>query len=365
MKKILPGLVRFFVTEKLYSILLLVFLLVVGVALLSAPKNHEAQDPGVRALKTYQEAEQKFQKKVDDAGSMEKYIQDHPEAGRMFYGIMAMFCLLVFSGLALDAFLLFRPEFRRTFQRAEYRSPVTWPPGTILKVVILILFSGLVLSLLTGVADRIFRVQDATNFYLLLHATLVDGLCVYFVWHFVRKNGGGWRDLGLAVPDGGFIKELAVGLGAYLAVIPLFIATLIVALAVAQLIRYEPPAHPLVGVFLEEEKRSPVLVVYSVVLATAIGPFLEEIFFRGFCYPILKKRFGMGAAMVTTAAFFAFIHENSFAFWPIFVLGLALVWVYEKRKSLVAPIVLHITHNTLFIGYFFLAKKFILQGGGM
>ena len=63
--------------------------------------------------------------------------------------------------------------------------------------------------------------------------------------------------------------------------------------------------------------------------------------------------------MFLSASFFALIHNNTFAFWPIFILGMGLVYLFEKRGSLIAPIVLHITHNIVFISYFFLAKRVI------
>ena len=90
----------------------------------------------------------------------------------------------------------------------------------------------------------------------------------------------------------------------------------------------------------------------------------EEIFFRGFCYPIFNKRFGAAAAMILTSSFFALIHDSTFAFWPIFVLGMALNLVYEKRGSLVSNITIHITHNIIFLGYFFLAKDIISREMG-
>ena len=65
--------------------------------------------------------------------------------------------------------------------------------------------------------------------------------------------------------------------------------------------------------------------------------------------------------METPIPFFAFIHQNLFAFFPIFVLGLGLAYLYEKRGTLVPSIALHIVHNGVFIGYFFLVKE-VLAG---
>jgi membrane protease YdiL (CAAX protease family) len=136
------------------------------------------------------------------------------------------------------------------------------------------------------------------------------------------------------------------------------------ALWVAEMLAYRPPGHPLVEIFLTEEQRAPWLIYYSIFLAVCVGPVVEEIVFRGFCYPIFKKRFGVPAGMIMSAGLFAWIHENSFAFWPIFVLGLVLAYLYEKRKSLIAPITLHVVHNGIFLAYFFLAKNFLMKQAG-
>ena len=71
---------------------------------------------------------------------------------------------------------------------------------------------------------------------------------------------------------------------------------------------------------------------------------------------------GSGMAGLS-AAFFASIHHSGFVFWPIFVLGIALAYLYEKRRSLIASITLHVVHNTLFIAYFFLVKQMLGEQG--
>jgi len=129
-----------------------------------------------------------------------------------------------------------------------------------------------------------------------------------------------------------------------------------------QMLSYEPPPHPLVEVFLAEE-RSPGTIAYSLFLACVAGPLFEEIFFRGFCYPAFKKRWGTGWALVLSAAFFSAIHQNLFAFLPVFILGLGLGYLYEKRGTLVPSIALHVIHNTVFIAYFFLAKEVLMRAG--
>ena len=143
---------------------------------------------------------------------------------------------------------------------------------------------------------------------MLFHTFLIVLLSFVFVLHVVRSEGGGKRDIGFQVPSGSVPRELMFAWGAYAAILPVFVLSLLGLVALAQFFHYEPEAHPLVNIFLEEEHRSPFLIFFSIFLAVAFGPVFEEIFFRGFCYQILKRHWGIFPAMVTSAAAFALIH---------------------------------------------------------
>jgi len=102
---------------------------------------------------------------------------------------------------------------------------------------------------------------------------------------------------------------------------------------------------------------------FSLILACVVGPAIEEVFFRGFFYPALKKYVGTGWAMTLSSALFAGVHENVFSFVPIFLLGFVLCYLYEKRRTVLPCISLHIVHNSVFILYFFLMKNILFQIG--
>ena len=91
-------------------------------------------------------------------------------------------------------------------------------------------------------------------------------------------------------------------------------------------------------------------------LVVILGPIAEEIFFRGFSYNVIKKRWGPQAAAILTAAVFAGLHANLLGFLPIMALGILLVYVYEKTGSLIPAITIHIVHNGLMITFLFLGR---------
>ncbi len=352
--------IEFFKKEKKYAFLsvLVAGLLIYAVMVPSTRRQEMANSPAIQKFKA---DEQKLQEQVKEKGALQDYLQGHPEIARQVSALSFAFFLMFIYGLVLDGRFFLNKEWRENLQVPQPLFETTpWRLSMIYKVAILFIvlsfgtgfiFSGL--KFLSG------NSTDGLNFYLLLHTTLMDVLCFLLVKKVITDAGGNWREMGFRLPEGKPLKEIFFAWGAYAAVIPIFAVILMALIGIAHMIHYEPPPHPLVNVFLEEEQRGKPLIVYSILLATVIGPIFEEIFFRGFCYKILKHRFGVKTAMISSSAFFALIHENSFAFWPIFVLGMILCYIYEKRQSLLAPMVLHVTHNLIFIYYFFLAKDIV------
>ncbi|MBI3307362.1 MAG: CPBP family intramembrane metalloprotease [Candidatus Omnitrophica bacterium] len=357
--------IGFFKKEKGYSLLFLILLVTYGVFLAMPKQNEPAKEHTSAAVDQFRQAEKQVQSKIDHAGSWHYFIKKRPLLNQ-FLKIVSFFVAGAFSiGLAINFFLLFNPAWRRNL--TSHLGPpdnTHWQISMLFKVILLWTSASLGLNLIF-LGIRQYLLSDLSmNFYLLMHTTLSDIFCVVFIVHIIHSAGGDWRDLGLWVPRGRMFKEVMMGLGGYVAVLPIFFAVLIFLTTVANFFHYEPPAHPLVTVFLEEDKRSPWLIFYSVFLASVVAPIFEEIFFRGFCYTLFKKKWGMGWGMVLSSAFFALIHQNSFAFWPIFILGIGMAYLYEKRRTLLPSMVLHVMHNSIFLAYFFFAKKVISQETG-
>lgn len=84
-------------------------------------------------------------------------------------------------------------------------------------------------------------------------------------------------------------------------------------------------------------------------LAIAFAPFMEELFFRGFLYPVLARRVGVAAGVLLTAAIFASIHIFEYKAWGpvliIFLVGVVLTLVRAKMKSVGASFIVHSVYN--------------------
>lgn len=253
--------------------------------------------------------------------------------------------------------LFFREELVPRRDRFER---IPWGAVEIVKVIILFFSLGIIFNLITAAAKFILSIPIDPSCYMLIHTTLLDLSVVLIIFYLIRRKGAQFSDiLGFhwsRLP----LDEFWWGLRTYFVILPMFIGLLFAVVYLVNLFSYEPPLHPLVE--LLEAKNLPTwTVLFSVVIACVIGPIVEEIFFRGFFYPALRKYLGVGWTIVITAGFFAFVHENLFAFIPIFFLGLVLCYLYEKRGSLISCVSLHILHNSAFMAYFFIMKTILLS----
>lgn len=84
-------------------------------------------------------------------------------------------------------------------------------------------------------------------------------------------------------------------------------------------------------------------------LAIAFAPFMEELFFRGFLYPVLARRLGIFVGILLTAFTFALIHAPEYKAWGpvliIFLVGVVLTGVRAKMKSVGASFIVHSIYN--------------------
>lgn len=83
-----------------------------------------------------------------------------------------------------------------------------------------------------------------------------------------------------------------------------------------------------------------------VVTACVLQPVAEEILFRGYVYPAIKRHSDRPFAALVSALIFAALHFHVPTLGPLFVFGLLLVVTYEASGSLWVPIGIHALFNT-------------------
>jgi hypothetical protein len=85
------------------------------------------------------------------------------------------------------------------------------------------------------------------------------------------------------------------------------------------------------------------------VFAVTFGPLMEELFFRGFLYPVLARRSGVTWAILLTALPFGLIHYLQYRSWAavlvITLVGVVLTVVRAATKSVAASFLVHVGYN--------------------
>lgn len=85
--------------------------------------------------------------------------------------------------------------------------------------------------------------------------------------------------------------------------------------------------------------------IYLGIFTVVIVPVAEEFIFRGMLFPFIKQWGFPITAWVGVSLLFALIHFAPVLFVPLFVLSLALIWLYEVTDNLMAPIFAHALFN--------------------
>lgn len=229
-------------------------------------------------------------------------------------------------------------------------------------------FSFYLLAMTLGSAILIFGFrkffgQDVNavfgeNAVVLTIVMLTNGLsCLYILYIVTVRLGQPVAALGMSLS--GWKRNLFLGLSRYAVILPIIlVAGFLVELATKNA-GVTPEHQAVVQRFLEERSYLGILAIIA--FGALIGPVTEEVLFRGFLQPALKEIMGGMKAILLTSFFFALIHFNLYIFIQIFILGLLLGYLYEKTGTLVAPLSVHILHNSVSL----CVLLWIKQSGGL
>ena len=200
-----------------------------------------------------------------------------------------------------------------------------------------LIFAGLLQK--AGLAA--FRPPD--GFGAVLLTTLgFQGAAWLLILFFLRQHQIGWREaLGFRGPQ--LQRALLMALLLTIAILPMAWGLQWVS---AQVLTWAgwPPEEQFAVTLLASTK-SWGMRVYLGVFAVVLAPVAEEFIFRGMLYPFVKQLGWPRLAWIGVSFAFALIHDDAATFVPLFVLALALTWLYEKTDNLLAPIAAHSLFN--------------------
>jgi len=237
-------------------------------------------------------------------------------------------------------------------------APVEDPPWTgwdVLRIAFLAVFSIIVcLFVVTFAVRRLVYPnvpwRDVAQYPVpIVFAQLVAYVLVLvFMYATVHQHGGKqfWKTIGWNWPDNWALfvisgVVLSVGLQAIANLLPM-------------------PKNLPIDRFFQTAREAYLLSIFGMTVA----PLLEELFFRGFLYPVLARRLGMVTAVGLTALSFGLIHAPQLgrAWGPvlvIFLVGVALTVTRAVTKSVAAGVLMHMAYNaTISVLIFFATDHF-------
>jgi len=187
----------------------------------------------------------------------------------------------------------------------------------------------------------------------LLGTLSFQGATWVLIYFFLRRHQVHWREV-FGLGGSRWLRMLLTVLLTVLVILPVAWSLQQASAIMLEKIGFSPEAET--AVMLLAGAKSWWTRVYLGLFAVAIVPVAEEFIFRGVLYPFVKQLGYPRCAWVGVSFLFALIHMDAAALVPLFVLALALTWLYERTDTLLAPIAAHSLFNVANLIVFYFVK---------
>lgn len=151
------------------------------------------------------------------------------------------------------------------------------------------------------------------------------------------------QGLGLEMRGGG--TALAGGVAGYVLSFPLIVVAGALTLFFYNALGWEMSLQSTVTDLQQLQHPFEWVVVF--LLVVLVGPFCEEVIFRGVLFPWLSHRIGLMGGLLLHSLVFAMIHGHAASAFPLFVLSIVLGLVYMVRRNLMAAFWMHAVFNAV------------------
>ena len=209
---------------------------------------------------------------------------------------------------------------------------------------------GLIVTAMFVYSVLVVLGYTGTNFFALPLLFLLESVAILGGIHFalIRRLEISWNDLGwVPVAPGWLGLATLASLGFYAALIAIQqVASAVLGGQPLDLLPQSATMFP----------RSALGLAASLAFGAFAVPIAEEFLFRGILYRWLRDRWSVTPAMVGSALLFALLHPPAAGAAPvIFVMGLALAYLFQRTGSLWPSMVLHGVNNAVGITWIYLA----------
>jgi len=211
---------------------------------------------------------------------------------------------------------------------------------------------AVIIGLLQQAGCAAFKSPDGIG-TVLLGTLSFQGVTWVLIYFFLRLHQVHWREV-FGLRESQWRRALRLALLTAIVVLPVTQLLQLASAFVMEKIGWQPEEETAVA--LLAGAHSWWTHVYIGIFAAVIAPVAEEFIFRGVLYPFVKQLGYPRCAWIGVNALFAFIHMDAAAFVPLFLLALALTWLYERTGNLLAPIAAHSLFNLAGLIVFYSVK---------
>jgi membrane protease YdiL (CAAX protease family) len=174
---------------------------------------------------------------------------------------------------------------------------------------------------------------------LLISSFIQTILFLFFIGVFVvGRHKLGIRYLGLVKTKIGHWLGIGVING-----VVLFFAVVLIGAIIIRFLPVEIKPQPIAEIIVTAETKWERLIPF--IVASIFAPISEELYFRGFLYPSLRKKIGVRGGILVTSLIFGGLHFDFVRMIPLAFGGIWLNWLYEKSGSIYTSIVAHSVWN--------------------
>ena len=164
-------------------------------------------------------------------------------------------------------------------------------------------------------------------------------MAIFFRLHGIRLSEG------LGLRNKNLLRSLALAFVVFIVILPVAYGLGQVSTMLMEKMHWTPKKEEAVA--LVTDASSLASAIYLGFFAIVLAPVAEEFIFRGVLFPFVKQLGFPRTAWIGISLLFALVHLSAAYFIPLFVLALALTWLYERTDNLLAPIFVHALFNAV------------------
>ncbi|MDP8234250.1 MAG: type II CAAX endopeptidase family protein [Candidatus Saelkia tenebricola] len=282
-------------------------------------------------------------------------------SGNIYIALASFILFFIITGsLILFLFRFFKIlKSKKPLIKSSNFSPYPlWGLKDFFKIVIWILFWAQVLGLSDEFFRRFYRMYTEREYIViaLLSSLFLDIIIIAMLVYWLKKHCR--QNLqAVGIHKENLFKKFNFAAFNYFSFLPIiFIAVFISAV---YLQKYQAVSSPQTIIYFLLFEKNPWIVMLTVLFIVVIGPFMEELLFRGLLYNSLKKSIGYMQAMIAASLLFSLLHMNVIGFLPILILALLFTYLYEKTGSLMVSVFVHMLHNGFLIFIIFILRVYL------